>query len=76
MNKIIKDGLLISLIGNYFIGVEIQIRDTSRYFILYIQIIIFYFLYIFKNKWVKTHFSLKKEKRKKKFELNLGNKLD
>ena len=50
MNKIIKDGLLISLIDNYFIGVEIQIRDTSRYFILYIQIIIFYFLYIFKNK--------------------------
>ena len=65
MNKIIKDGLLISLIDNYFIGVEIQIRDTSRYFLLYIQIIIFYFLYIFKNKWVKTHFSLEKEKEEK-----------
>ena len=74
MNKIIKDGLLISLIGNYFIGVEIQIRNTSRYFILYIQIIIFYFLYIFFKKVSQNPLFLKKEK--KEFELNLGNKLD
>ena len=74
MNKIIKDGLLISLIDNYFIGIEIQIRDTSRYFILYIQIIIFYFLYIFFKKVSQNPLFLKKEK--KEFELNLGNKLD
>ena len=74
MNKIIKDGLLISLISNYFIGVEIQIRDKSRYFILYIQIIIFYFLYIFLKKVSQNPLFLKKEK--KEFELNLGNKLD
>ena len=74
MYKIIKDGLLISLIGNYFIAVEIQISDTSRYFILYIQIIIFYFLYIFLKKVSQNPLFLKKEK--KEFELNLGNKLD